>query len=234
MPTIFHMQDVQILSFRRCSRIPYSHNFPHRHGSNLSHSLQLLQLIDIPYTEDKNSIFDAISSLTPEHVRLLRCETVTDQLLSDLATSGSSRMQTLELHYCNGFSSSGIRTSVHARQDVYRKDPENNVFKALEVYGTGPLLSVDDAAFFLAEESRKAFDGGSSINFDEDSSIPHVEWNVTGYDSIPNGYTTDLRPAHEVQPISLEKYLCDCPLAQISRSSIYTVDADAHARDACH
>lgn len=247
LPAIFYNQNVQILSFQRCVIPDVSLSLDG--FGDLTETLQLLQLVDIPI--DPHSLYNAIYGLTPEHVRFLRCGTVTDKLLKNLSTFGYSRIKTLELQDCSGFSSNGVREFVCARRDLYRQDSVgDDMFEAIEVHGTGPLLSVDDAKFFLAEgsgknlpqelnkESDEGFEAESEEEFGEgsddeeftgDSPITRVEWNVVGHDYIPDGYTTDLRPVDAIQPIRLEDSLVDCPLVQVSKDAMYTVDADMYA-----
>ena len=130
-------------------------------------------------------------------------------------------MKTLELHYCGGFTTNGILTFTHARRDLYHLWDGINAMVELEVYGMGPLLSTDDITSFLAEESAK--------DPDTDPVINRIEWNVTAPNSIPDGYATDLRPANEVQPLLQKDSLLRCPLAQLSKGVMHTVDAEAYS-----
>ncbi|KJA15652.1 hypothetical protein HYPSUDRAFT_48183 [Hypholoma sublateritium FD-334 SS-4] len=108
MPAIFHNQSVQILSFQRCV-IPDIRLFLDGF-ENLTETLQLLQLVDIPI--DRHSLYNPIYGITPEHVRFLRCGNVTDKLLRNLASFEFVRIKTLELHDCSGFTSNGDRKFV--------------------------------------------------------------------------------------------------------------------------
>ena len=132
----------------------------------------------------------------------------------------SSRMDIWELHDCSGFRSSSVCSFVHARQKPYHAEPEiNNALKALAVHGTGPLLSADDAAFFLEEEANEDHGGGP---------VTRIEWNVVGrHSNIPDGYTTDLRSADEMQPVIPTNILFRYSLVQVPKSAMYTIDAVA-------
>lgn len=208
---------VQIISFQRTSIT--SNSITDVFRQHLSETFELLQLIDIPYTTGEDSIFNAINSLNPRCVRLLCCKTITDKLLEDLANSECSRMHILELLDCSGFTSGVVRAFVHARQNLHRANAQsNNFLKALAVHGTGPLLSADDAAFFLQGEAGE--------ENDEDP-ITRVEWNVVGHNNIPDGYTTDLRSADEARPVIPENSLCNCPLVQVSGHAMYTIDVES-------
>ena len=221
VPGIRHHRSVQILSFRRCT-LP--HNYvPHHTGPAFMPNVQLLQLIDIPCAANEDSILTTIENFPPKHVRFLHCDNVSDTVLKTLAESLEvcSRMKTLELHYCGGFTTNGILTFSQARRDLYHLWDGINAMVELEVYGMGPLLSTDDITSFLAEESAK--------DPDTDPVINRIEWNVTAPNSIPDGYATDLRPANEVQPLLQKDSLLRCPLAQLSKGVMHTVDAEAYS-----
>ncbi len=150
IPTLFDWHIVQVITFRKCV-IPklFSEVFP---GGKPYYVRQLVQLIDIPHTEDIYSLYDVICALAPMHLQLRHCE-VTDKLLIDLATAKCAEIHTVQLHDCSGFSSAGVRAFVSTRREQHRKDPQgNDALQLMEVYGMGPLLASDDAAFFRGEE----------------------------------------------------------------------------------
>ncbi|KJA20930.1 hypothetical protein HYPSUDRAFT_42531 [Hypholoma sublateritium FD-334 SS-4] len=207
LPRMMYCDPQFVLVSLKNTSIPSIRHLTTKTGSP---TLPLLQLIDMSGSPQDISLYSSIATFGAEHVRLLRCEGVTDGLLYPLSVSTNPRaakMKALELHDCADFTSEGLRALVIDRQCMHNEEPtEFNELQAIDVHGVGPPLSEDDATWFL----------------DAKLNSTQVEWNVERTRAAQDGYLTDLRPSHITRNI-LEDAIDGWCVGNSSKSDMYTL-----------
>ncbi|KJA13586.1 hypothetical protein HYPSUDRAFT_72967 [Hypholoma sublateritium FD-334 SS-4] len=177
-----NIDNLYLLEFSRCS-IPIIAE-PITVGSAYS----ILMLEDIPFQTPSslspgnshhisdNSLYNAIELFAFTHLFLTDCKGVGDDFFEWLCGEDdylpAKDLNALRIKNCPGFTSGALRRFIEAR------DMLESPLIAVEVFGKGPLMSRDDAAWFL----------------DGDETSTHVTWNVEADPNMTKEFISDLRP----------------------------------------
>lgn len=207
LPRMMENPNIVVISLRNTS-VPFINRL--NTSTAFRPIVPLLQLIDIHSGVQDDGLYNSVATFDAEHVHFLRCEGVTDNFLSRLSGASNTEIanaQALELHDCSGFTSRGLRAFIVERQRMHSEDPtEYKKLQAVDVHGSGPLLSVGDAAWFLDAELNST----------------RVEWNVEPTRAAQAGYITDLRLSHDTRDI-LEYAIGGWCVGNSSKNTIYAL-----------
>ncbi len=108
------------------------------------------------YHISENSLYKAIELTESTHIITIRCEGVEDDFFKWLSGEGdylpAMNLKVLKILDCPRFTSGALRAFLDARETKGRP------LEYLEVVGFCPMMSPDDAAWFLGNETYVSWD----------------------------------------------------------------------------
>ena len=153
-----------------------------------------LILVDIPFYKassrpssrnsyhiSENSLYNAIELFSFTHLSIIGCEGVEDDFFEWLCGEDdhlpARDLKDLSIENCPRFTSGALRNFLDARETMGKP------LAFVEVRGNSPMMSKDDAAWFL----------------DLDETTTRVIWNVERDPNMMQDFVSDLRPpAHDI------------------------------------